>query len=183
MTASPRRQVRHSGAGILPVAVDPYSGEVYLLFGQEHDGENEWSDFGGASEGGESPAKTAAREGAEELMGFLGSTAEMLRELRRVNVWASLDGYTSFVIVVPYDELLPMYFRQHFLFTRTRTPRAIGSGNGLYEKSAVRWVRLQDVKRGGDRALRFRPFYRRLLDTGMLPILYQKLLPPPRSHL
>ena len=164
--------LRHSGAGVLPIAVDPSTGEVYLLFGQEHDGGDEWSDFGGASKPGESPPQTAAREGAEELMGFLGSTADMLRQVEETKVSASLGGYTSFVIIVPFDELLPVYFRRHFVFTRTHTPDAIGSANGLYEKSAVRWVRFRDVGHGG---LRFRPFYRRLLEAAMLPLLNRGL--------
>ena len=65
------------GGGVIPVAL--HDGKLYFLFGQENDvirdasKNQDWGDFGGGSEPGESEMDTCVREGAEELNGFFGS--------------------------------------------------------------------------------------------------------------
>ena len=70
------------GAGLLPVSIR--NGEIFFLFGEERKRPNEtargWADFGGTPERNELNIDTAAREGSEELSGFLG-TPQKVKEL------------------------------------------------------------------------------------------------------
>ena len=89
------------GAGILPVAI--HNNKLYFLFGKERERDGEsapgWSDFGGGHESKESPLKTAAREGAEELSGFLGKTSKIATLLRKKKMmYQTKDkNYTTYI--------------------------------------------------------------------------------------
>ncbi len=84
------------GGGILPVAF--YKGKIYFLFSREQINSTVdsglWSDFGGASEKGESFFQAASREAHEESSGFLGS----LKNIENI-----IENKTLFTI----DNLLP----------------------------------------------------------------------------
>lgn len=67
----------HQSAGVLPYAEK--NGKLYLLLGQERSGL--WCDFGGASEHGEMPEDTGAREGWEEIRGILGDLTKMRKQV------------------------------------------------------------------------------------------------------
>lgn len=145
------------GAGILPVAV--HQGQLYFLFGQEHD-TRDWSDFGGGKQLNETPHQNAIREGCEELCGFLGSKAEIGRLIQtRTVLKVAVDGYTTFLVHVPFDPHLPFYFNNHFKFIKTNLPGQVGKG-GLFEKSHVHWFSLNHLMTTD---IKFRPFYRRVL--------------------
>ena len=144
------------GGGILPVSI--YNGNLYFLLGRENDS-RKWSDFGGSREKGESPLKTASREGCEELNGFLGSQ-EHIELLVKKNLLAKIEtpnkSYTSFVFLTNYDSNLPKYFNNNFRFMKKVTPDMVKANNGLLEKSEIKWVRQDKLTSSG---LRYRQFF------------------------
>ena len=146
------------GAGLLPVAVN--NGQLFFLFGEEFD-ERKWIDFGGGAKPGESLIQNAVRESCEELNGFFGTPSE-IKEIIKNNLLLklSIETYTSFVVQVPYDAILPIYFNNHHKFIKAHLPHLIGK-NGLYEKRQIMWMTLEDLKemRG-----KFRHYYRPMLD-------------------
>ena len=147
------------GAGLLPVAKLPESGQYVFLMGLEED-DGLWSDFGGGSQGKETPLLTALREGYEELSGFFGSMADLrhlvkTRLIRKVVV----ETYTTFLFEVPYDAELPFYFANNYAFIKKQLPAIVGK-NGLYEKKEVRWFLAADLVK---EQKKFRPFYRAVL--------------------
>ena len=134
------------GAGVLPIAI--HNKKVYLLLGKEHDS-NEWSDFGGGAENGESLYNTAIREGVEELNGFFGGETSLKNRLRDNGI-TTLNGkkmyYRSYLFEVEYDKHLPYYFNQNFKLMKKLIPDVVNESNGLFEKSEVRWFTLEDLK-------------------------------------
>ena len=70
------------GSSVLPVAF--HKNQLYFLFGKENPYADTpgWSDFGGGIETGETPLKTAMREAAEELTGFLGDTPTVKQHIK-----------------------------------------------------------------------------------------------------
>lgn len=147
------------GGGVVPVAL--HEGQYYLLFGREARGGG-WSDFGGGKERNERPLETAIREGCEELCGFLGSKAKLSQRVRDHRIGhVRVAGFSAYLFEVPYDPLLPDYFRNHFLFVRSTRPEAVAK-NGLYEKSDIAWFPLDSLR---SQRHMFRPFYRRVVDS------------------
>ena len=155
------------GAGILPVAI--HQGRLYFLFGQEQD-THQWSDFGGGSQGSETPLQTALREGCEELNGFYGNKEQVRRYLRNHLITKlKFDQYTAFVMLVPFDPDLPFYFQNNHTFTKAHLPRQVGQ-DGLFEKNKIQWFTLADVLR---QRKKFRPFYRNIVD--LLPVYAKEI--------
>jgi len=158
------------GASILPVAV--HGDTVYLLFGKERETDENpgWSDFGGGTESNESFLTTAAREGSEELTGFLGSASDIRRLLRKpliVDVDFRNSGHSIYrvhLFRMPFDEALPSYFNNNRRFLEKRLPASVlqNSNNKIYEKTQLRWFTLDELaKRKKD----FRSFYQTVVDT------------------
>jgi len=145
--------------GVLPVA--RHRGRIYFLFGREaHDGK--WSDFGGGKEGKETHWQTAMREGSEELNGFFGSASEVAELVKNHGVIElHSEGYTTFVFEIDYDDNLPHYFAKNHRFIKKHLPREVTKNNGLFEKSAVAWFSLSEMRRSRQF---FRHFYRRTVD-------------------
>lgn len=145
--------------GVLPVA--RHRGRIYFLFGREaHDGK--WSDFGGGKEGKETHRQTAMREGSEELNGFFGSAAEMAELVKNQGVIElHNDEYTTFVFEIDYDDNLPHYFAKNHRFIKKHLPKEVTKKNGLFEKSAVDWFSLSELRRSRQF---FRYFYRKTID-------------------
>ena len=87
------------GASILPITV--HNGKILLLFGKERDiDENPgWSDFGGGTDKGETFLETAVREGGEEMTGFLGSSEDIKRLLKRFGTF-KLDFKSNNVFIL-----------------------------------------------------------------------------------
>jgi 8-oxo-dGTP pyrophosphatase MutT (NUDIX family) len=147
------------GAGILPVAI--HQGQLYFLFGQEHD-TRDWSDFGGGQQGSETPLQNAVREACEELNGFLGCKSDLVRLIHQKTVLkVTVETYVTYVVHIPFDQNLPVYFNNHHKFIKTHLPKQIGT-DGLFEKSTIRWFSIPELRR--QRKI-FRPFYRRVLDA------------------
>ncbi len=147
------------GAGIIPVAI--HNGKVYLLFGKEvQDGK--WSDFGGGREHNETPFKTAIREGCEELSGFLGCKTKLAKDVKTNLILAlRVKTYTTYIFQTAYDANLPEYYRNHFLFVKSKFPHLINT-DGNFEKSEIAWLSLEELKK---KRLSFRPFYREVVDA------------------
>jgi hypothetical protein len=146
------------GAGVLPVAI--HQGELFFLFGEEFD-EHKWIDFGGGAKTGEGPLQNAVREGCEELNGFFGSANEF-KQLIQTNLRLKLylETYTSFLVQVPYDPNLPIYFNNHHKFIKTHLPHLVGK-NGLFEKRQIKWMTYADMQK---KRSQFRHYYRPMLD-------------------
>ena len=72
------------GAGILPTTI--HNNKLYFLFGKEGKYEDTapgFADFGGGSDNSETFLETAIREGCEELTGFLGSSQDVRKLLKK----------------------------------------------------------------------------------------------------
>lgn len=149
------------GAGILPICFN--NGMILFLFGKEGMNRgNQWSDFGGSTEKKETPYQTACREGSEELSGFLGSKKEM-GSLIRNHLYdkITINKYTTYMVEIPYDPLLPYYFESSYNLMKEKYPNLIGK-NGMFEKSKLKWFTLQEIKSARKQ---FRPFYRNIIDA------------------
>lgn len=166
------------GAGILPVAL--YKNEVYFLFGKERTRPDEsapgWSDFGGGHEISESPLVTAAREGAEEMSGFLGNTNKIAKLLKKriVKCQTKDKKYTSYVVPVPYDTSLPQYFNNQIGFLNNYVKKSNLHGTTMYEKQELKWFSVNMIKH---HRKKFRYFFGEVLDELLLQLseIKQKL--------
>ena len=108
------------GGGLLPVAMK--ENKLMFLFGEERKRPNEsargWADFGGGPEKNETSIETAAREGSEELCGFLGTPSKVRELLRgkKVVLKPKEIKYTSFVVPINYSDDIVKYFNNQVAF-------------------------------------------------------------------
>lgn len=156
------------GASILPITV--HNGKILLLFGKERDiDENPgWSDFGGGTDKGESFLETAIREGGEEMTGFLGSSEDIKRLLKRFGTFnldfKSDNGYGTYrchIFPMEYDEYLPHYYNNNQSFLQKRLPASIIRDTKIFEKTQIKWF---DINELAKRRSEFRGFYRNIID-------------------
>ena len=156
------------GASILPITV--HNGKILLLFGKERDiDENPgWSDFGGGTDKGETFLETAIREGGEEMTGFLGSSEDIKRLLKRFGTF-NLDfksdsrygTYRCHIFPMEYDEYLPHYYNNNQRFLQKRLPASIIRDTKIFEKTQIKWF---DINELAKRRREFRGFYRNIID-------------------
>lgn len=152
------------GAGFLPVAV--HKGKLYFLFGKERDRPFEtargWADFGGGHEQGESRLTTAAREGAEELSGFLGSKYKIASLLRKKKMKMETDNkqYTTYVVPIQFDESLPTYFNNQISFLDTYVKDDRLNKTTMYEKEQIKWFSCNMLRANKKK---FREFYQEIV--------------------
>ena len=156
------------GASILPITV--HNGKILLLFGKERDiDENPgWSDFGGGTDKGETFLETAVREGGEEMTGFLGSSEDIKRLLKRYGTFnldfKSDNGYGTYrchIFPMEYDEYLPHYYNNNQRFLQKRLPASIIRDTKIFEKTQIKWF---DINELAKRRSEFRGFYRNIID-------------------
>lgn len=156
------------GASILPITV--HNGKILLLFGKERDiDENPgWSDFGGGTDKGETFLETAVREGGEEMTGFLGSSEDIKRLLKRFGTFnidfKSENGYGTYrchIFPMDYDEYLPHYYNNNQRFLQKRLPASIIRDTKIFEKTQIKWF---DINELAKRRIEFRSFYRNIID-------------------
>ena len=156
------------GASILPITV--HNGKILLLFGKERDiDENPgWSDFGGGTDKGESFLQTAVREGGEEMTGFLGSSDDIKRLLKRFGTfnldYKSDNGYGTYrchIFPMAYDDYLPHYYNNNQRFLQKRLPSSIIRNTKIFEKTQIKWF---DINELAKRRSEFRGFYRNIID-------------------
>ena len=148
------------GAGILPITI--HKGTILFLLGKERYN-NQWSDFGGRTEKGETAIQTAIREGGEELNGLYG-IGDKLHDTVQNNLVNLLyyDTYTTYIFKVPYDKHLPTYFKNNNEFTEYYLPKHINNKyNGLFEKDEIRWFTFAELS---SECSIFRPFYQNIVN-------------------
>ena len=155
------------GASVLPVTV--HNGKVFLLFGKERDIDSNpgWSDFGGGTDKGETFMETAIREGGEELTGFIGSSDDIRKLLKKygtVNVDYLSKGYSTYrchIFPMAYDEKLPFYYNNNQRFLQKRLNPSVIRDTKIFEKTQIQWF---DIEELGKRRKEFRDFYRNIID-------------------
>lgn len=129
------------GAGFLPFTI--HRKQVYFLFSREckKTSKNKWSDFGGSKEKNETVIETASREGFEETDGLFGNQDDV-RELIETNTKKIIylgSDYTTYLVYIPYDNMLPKDFRSKFINVKKTHPELICK-NGYYEKDMLKWI-------------------------------------------
>jgi hypothetical protein len=148
---------------ILPIAL--HNGKLYFLFGKEsplEDSHKGWSDFGGGLEPGETPYKTALREGGEELGGFLGDD-KSIDKLLKQNGFCKIihNKYHVHAFFMDYDENLETYYNNNHKFLWERMDKQYLNSTKLFEKIEIKWF--SECELTTKRSL-FREFYREIVD-------------------
>ena len=152
-------------ASILPVRVR--RGRLEFLFGKEKasDATPGWSDFGGGVDRGESPREAAIREAGEELTGFLGSRARVVRLVREALVLQPLPTYTCHIIFLGEEDgdtdQLVLFFNRNAHYVHAHLDPAVIRRSKIFEKTQIRWFTLPEMAQ--QRHL-FRSFYRTIVD-------------------
>ena len=148
---------------ILPVAI--HKNQLFFLFGKENELADTpgFSDFGGGVDNGETPYKTALREGAEELTGFLGDEIEIEKLIQKNGGTYNLTHgtYHMHIFAIDYDENLPKYYNHNHQFLWNRMNKHQLEKTKLFEKAEIRWFSIANMKK--DRSL-FRIFYQEIVD-------------------
>ena len=155
------------GGSILPITI--YNGTIYFLFGKERsiDENPGWSDFGGGTDKGETYIETAIREGSEELTGFLGTSQnikKMLKKYGTYNIDYKSEGYSNYrchIFPMIYDEYLPLYYNNNQKFIQTHLDHKIIRDTKIFEKTQIKWFSFNDLKKYRNQ---FRSFYRNIID-------------------
>lgn len=149
------------GAGILPVTMS--NGILLFLMGKERSN-NLWCDFGGSTEQGEQPIKTAIREGGEELNGILGLDNKLYKKVAESMISpVEFNKYTSFLFYIEYDNKLVNNFKNNNNFAEIYLTDKINSKhNGLFEKSEIKWFTINELKYN---IKKFRPHYIPIINT------------------
>ncbi len=154
------------GASILPTTI--HDGKIYFLFGKERniDENPGWSDFGGGTDKGESFIQTALREGCEELTGFLGSSQELKRMVKRygtMNLDYNSEGHGTYrchIFPIEYDTQLPLYYNNNQRFLQKRLDNRIIRDTKIFEKTQIKWFSFNDLK---IKQKEFRTFYQNVV--------------------
>ena len=156
--------VKMVAGSILPITI--YKNKLYFLFGKENsmeDSSKGWSDFGGGCENGESPFKTALREGGEELTGFLGDDKNIKSLINKNGGTYKIihNTYNVHMFFLEYDENLPKYYNLNHRFLWERMDHKVLNDTKLFEKIEINWFSVDDMKR---RKNEFRKFYQEIVD-------------------
>jgi 8-oxo-dGTP pyrophosphatase MutT (NUDIX family) len=150
------------GAGILPTTI--HNNKLYFLFGKENKFADTpgWAEFGGGSEGKETPLKTAIREGTEELSGFLGSSDDLERKMKKTGTFnIDWNTYRTHILPMEYDEYLPFYYNNNQRFLQKRLDPKIIEKSKIFEKAEIRWFSIDEIKK---RKVPFRNYYKNIVD-------------------
>jgi 8-oxo-dGTP pyrophosphatase MutT (NUDIX family) len=150
------------GAGILPITI--HNNKLYFLFGKENKFADTpgWADFGGGSEDKETFIKTAVREGTEELTGFLGSSDDLERKMKKTGTFnIDWNTYRTHILPMEYDEYLPFYYNNNQRFLQKRLDPKIIEKSKIFEKAEIRWFSIDEIKK---RKVSFRSYYYNIAD-------------------
>jgi len=152
------------GAGILPVAF--HNNDIYFLFGKERDRPNEtargWADFGGGAEKNEKTIDIAAREGSEELSGFLGDKTNIRTLLKKKKLVLRTENlqYTTYIVPIAFDKNLPKYFNNQIKFINGYIDDHTLNNTTMYEKEELKWFNYKALIRNKNK---FRKFYQEMV--------------------
>lgn len=156
------------GGGILPATI--HNGKLYFLFGKEgkyEDTAKGYSDFGGGSEKNDSFIETAAREGSEELTGFIGDKADIYKMLRSHGTY-NIDyksqnhhAYRTHIFPFPYNSFLPQYYNNNQRFLQKKLSPRIFKTTKIFEKIEIKWVCIDELKKMRPK---FRFWYKNIVD-------------------
>lgn len=157
------------GAGILPTTI--YKGKLYFLFGKEGKYETSakgFSDFGGGTDNSEDFLQTACREAAEEMTGFLGSSADVLAMLKKSGSYTidyKSEGphsvYRMHIFPFAYNACFPFYYNNNQRFLQKNMDPAIFKRTKIFEKAEIAWFSIDDMMR---RKKEFRPYFQNIID-------------------
>lgn len=156
------------GAGILPATI--YKGKLCFLFGKENkyeDSAHGFSDFGGGTDNKENYLATAAREATEELTGFLGDEADILKMLNKYGTYnidyksKGHDLYRMHIFPMEYNELLPFYFNNNHRFILKKLKPSIFKREKIFEKEMIQWVSIDDIPKMRGK---FRSYFENIID-------------------
>ena len=163
------------GAGILPTTI--YKNKLYFLFGKENKYESSapgYSDFGGGTDNNESLFETAVREGGEELTGFLGSSQDVRKLLKKHGTYnidylhnSEHSLYRTHIFPLKYDPMLVIYYNNNQQFLQTHLDPSVIKKSKIFEKAEIRWVCVDDI-------LQMRPQFRFWYHNIVNMILNQK---------
>lgn len=159
------------GAGILPATIR--NGKLWFLFGKENQFEKSapgFSDFGGGNENDETPLETAAREGGEELTGFLGSGQHIKQQLMKsgtYNIDSPANKYRTHIFPMKYDPYLERYYNNNQMFIQKHLDPGIIKSSRIFEKAEIRWICVDDLSK-------MRPQFRHFYVNVINQILEQK---------
>ena len=158
------------GAGVLPATI--HNDKLMFLFGKERDTDENpgWSDFGGGSDDSETFIETAAREGSEELTGFLGTASDINKYMSNgtynIKYTSTLKSgkqsfYKEHIFPLSYSSELVRYYNNNQRFIQKHLAPSIINEVKIFEKPEIRWVYASEL-----RAMRpeFRTFYRNIVD-------------------
>jgi len=157
------------GGGLLPTSI--YNNKLYFLFGKENKYEDTspgWADFGGGTDNNETLLQTSIREGSEELTGFIGSSNDIKRMLKKkgtynidyINPNKKFGIYRTHILPYKYEPLLPYYYNNNQRFLqKTLDPKVIKSYK-IFEKEEIRWVCIDDILKMKSK---FRNFYKNII--------------------
>ena len=158
------------GAGFLPITLCS-DGKIYLLFGKENkyeDSASGWSDFGGGTDNNETFYQTACREGSEELTGFLGSSNDISKMLKKgaytidyTDKSRKHGTYRTHLVPLPYDPMLPYYYNNNQRFLQKHLDPKIIQSTKIFEKAEIRWICMDDLKK---MRKQFRSFFQHIID-------------------
>lgn len=144
-------------AGVIPYAINPKNNKYFVLLGFEasfradRPWDKGWSGFGGAPEIGESLLETAAREGYEESMGFLGSINAITKQLEQnLDTFSETTKYGKkvhhYMLKIPYDVALPKHYANVYAYAKSGFLANCPSiPAGYLEKSKIRWFTLAEL--------------------------------------
>ena len=152
---------------ILPVSVNS-QGELVFLFGKENkyeDSASGFSDFGGGTDNTESFLETAIREGGEELTGFLGSSKDIKKLLKKTyKIDHKSEGHSTYrmhIFSYPYDPMLEFYYNNNQRFLQKKLDPEIIKKSKIFEKEEIRWVCIDDLKKMRPK---FRSYFQHIVD-------------------
>jgi len=156
-----------AGASLLPIAI--HKNKIYFLFGRDNGDTPGFACFGGGIEKNEQDIyKAALREGAEEMTGFLGDkdTLEKLIEKNGgcfpISHQTDRGMYSAHLFRIPYEPLLPLFFKQnHDFLMKTMSKRHFSKNKHLFEKQELVWMTVEEMKK---RSKEFRCFYPGIID-------------------
>jgi hypothetical protein len=157
------------GAGILPTTI--YNNKIYFLFGKENkyeDSAEGYSDFGGGKDNKETYFNTAIREGGEELTGFLGSSSDIKKMLKKYGTYnidyrsdPKFATYRMHIFPIEYNPFLSHYYNNNQRFLQKRLDQNVIKKSKIFEKEEIKWVCIDDILK---MRKKFRSYFQNIVD-------------------